>query len=71
MLDYRSYNEYSRCSGASLGLTVPNDTYTDQVGLVHDSAEGDTKSIAELTTFVDGSWSLRIDMTAKTPVNFL
>ena len=63
MFYYHRCNGYSRCSGASLGLTVTDDAYTDQVGLVHDSTEGDTKSIAELTTFVDGSWSFCVDVT--------
>ena len=54
---------HSRCSGTSLSLTITDNTDTDQVGLVHDSTEGDTKSIAELTTFVDGAWSLGVDVT--------
>ena len=63
MFYYHRCNGYSRCCGASLGLTVTDDAYTDQAGLVHDSTEGDTKSIAELTTFVDGAWSLGVDVT--------
>ena len=52
-----------RSSGTGLSLTVTNDAYTDQVGLVHDGTEGDAKGIAEFTTFVDGSRSLGVDVT--------
>ena len=54
---------YSRCCGASLGLTVTNDAFTDQVGLVHDSTEGNAQSVSELTTLVDGSRGLSVDVT--------
>ena len=63
MFYYRSYNGYSRCSGASLGLTVTNYTYTDQVGFVHDGTEGDAEGVTEFTTFVDGTRGLGIDVT--------
>ena len=50
-------------SGTGLGLTVTNDASDDEVGLVHDGTEGHAQGVAELTTFVDGAWSLGVDVT--------
>ena len=52
-----------RCSRAGLSLTVADHAYTDKIGLVHDGTERDTERIAELTTLVDGSGSLSVDVT--------
>ena len=54
---------YSRCCGTGLGFTITDDTDTDEIGLVHDSAERDTESISQFTTFVDGTRGLGIDVT--------
>ena len=50
-------------SGTGLGLTVTNDASDDEVGLVHDSTEGDAESIAEFATFVDRARGLGVDVT--------
>ena len=50
-------------SGAGLGLTITNDAGDDEIGLVHDSTEGNAQGVSELTTLVDGSWSFCIDVT--------
>ena len=50
-------------SGTGLGLTVTNDASDDEVGLVHDGTEGHAQSVAELTTLVDGSGGLSVDVT--------
>ena len=48
---------------ASLCFTITDYADDDQVGLVHDSTEGDAESVAELSTFVDGSRGLCVDVT--------
>ena len=50
-------------SGTGLGLTVTNDASDDEVGLVHDGTEGHAQGVAELTTLVDGSGGLSVDVT--------
>ena len=52
-----------RCCGASLRFAVTDYANDDQIGLVHHSSKGDTESISEFTTFVNGSWGFCIDVT--------
>ena len=54
---------YSRRGRASLGFTVTDYTDGDEVGLVHDSTESNGESVSELTTLVDGSGGLSVDVT--------
>lgn len=54
------------CSGrTSLGLAIADNTGHDEVGLVHDGAEGNRESIAQLATLMDRAWGLGIDVAAR------
>ncbi len=61
----KSERGHSRCSWASLGFTVADNTNDDKIGLVHDSTEGNAESVTKFATFVYGTWGLCIDMTRE------
>jgi len=49
-------------SWASFSFAVTNNAGNDKMRIVHDGAKGDTESITEFTTFMDGSRGFGIDM---------
>lgn len=50
-------------SGARLCFSVTDNTGNDKVGIIHDSAKGDTKSVSELIALVNSTRSLSINVT--------
>lgn len=59
----REENHDTRGGRSRLCLTIADDAGDDKVWVIHHSTEADAKGIPELATFVDTSWSLRIDVT--------
>jgi hypothetical protein len=50
-------------SRASFSFAVTNNAGNDKMRIVHDGTEGDTESITEFTTFMNGPRGFSIDMT--------
>ena len=44
---------YSRGRGSGFSFTIANDHRDDQLGLIHDSTESNSKRVSEFTTFVN------------------
>lgn len=61
---FKTWDE--RCSRAGLGFTVTNDTRDNQIGVIHDGTKRDRQCIAQLTTLVDCTGCLGVDMTMIT-----
>lgn len=53
----------TRCSWSGLSFTVTDNAGDDEIRVIHDCAECDAQGVAELTTFVDRSGRLSIDMS--------
>lgn len=58
--------EYLRRCRPGLGLAIANDACYNEVRLIHDRAKRDRQGITELTTLMDGSRCLRVDMAGTT-----
>lgn len=52
----------SSSGGTGLALTVPDDSDSDVVRLVHDGPIGNGQTVTKLTTLVDGTGGLGIDL---------
>lgn len=56
----------SRSSGTRLALAITNHRDGNVVGLVHDGAVSDSKTVAEFTAFVDRTGRLGVDLCFST-----
>jgi len=57
-------------SGTSFGFAIAHDTTYNKVWVVHDSAEGYAEGVAKLTTLVDRTRCLGIDMAGSVPMSY-
>lgn len=55
-----------RSSWTGLGLAVTDNTGDDEIGVVHDSTKGYSQCIAQLSTFMDCTGGLSIDVATMT-----
>ena len=55
----------SRSCWTTLGLTITHHASDDQIGVIHDCAERDSKRISQLTTLMDRTGGLGVDVTGE------
>lgn len=56
---------HERGSRPALGFPVTDNTWHDQVGIVHDGAERHSQGIAQFATLVNGAGGLGVNMTSS------